>query len=128
MFTTKSNTYYNIHPVLMITFWAPLNLSNSAVIRHYMSFICRNFDKNEFLFLFIVNNKKTANSSYYFQSMTNVLEISTERTPLKLNQRSVDVESEMSENSSAPKPEMDDTKRIILKIVIDFVALLLGEY
>lgn len=61
--------------------------------------------------------------------MTNVLEISTERTPLKVNQRSVEVESEMSENSSAPpKPEMDDTKRIILKIVIDFVTLLLGKY
>lgn len=59
--------------------------------------------------------------------MTNELEI-TERTPLRVNHTSVEIESEMSENSSAPKPEMDDTKRIILKIVIDFVALLLGKY
>ncbi|XP_037046473.1 putative phosphatidate phosphatase [Bradysia coprophila] len=49
----------------------------------------------------------------------------TERTPLRVNNRSVEVESEMSDNSSVPKPEMDDTKRIILKFVIDFVALLL---
>lgn len=59
--------------------------------------------------------------------MTNVLEI-TERTPLGLNHRSVEVESDMSENSSAPKPEMDDTRRIIRKFVIDFVALLLSKY
>lgn len=58
--------------------------------------------------------------------MTNELEI-TERTPLRVNHRSVEVESEMSENISAPKPEMDDTKRIVLKIVIDFVTLLLGK-
>lgn len=59
--------------------------------------------------------------------MTNELEI-TERTPLRVNHRSVEVESEMSENSRVPKPDMDDTKRIILKIVIDFVTMLLGEY
>lgn len=59
--------------------------------------------------------------------MTNELEI-TERTPLKVNHRSVEVESDMSENSSAPKPEMDDTKRIILKFVIDFVTMLLSKY
>lgn len=60
--------------------------------------------------------------------MTNELEI-TERTPLEVNHRSVEVESEMSENSSAPpKPDMDDTKRIILKFFIDFVTLLLSKY
>lgn len=58
--------------------------------------------------------------------MTNVLEI-TERTPLQVNQRSVEVESEMSENSSAPKPEMSDTKRIIVKMGIDFGTMLLGK-
>lgn len=52
----------------------------------------------------------------------------TERTPLEVNHRSVEVESDMSENSSAPKPEMDDTKRIIFKFVIDFVTLLLSKY
>ncbi|KAJ6642772.1 putative phosphatidate phosphatase [Pseudolycoriella hygida] len=57
-------------------------------------------------------------------SMTNELEI-TERTPLKLNHTSVEVESEMSENCSAPKPEMDDTRRIIIKFLIDFTTLLL---
>lgn len=59
--------------------------------------------------------------------MTNVLEI-TERTPLKVNHSSVEVESEMSENNSAPKPAMDDTKRIIIKFVIDFGTLLLSKY
>lgn len=59
--------------------------------------------------------------------MTNKLEI-TERTPLEVNHRSVEVESDMSENSSVPKPEMDDTKRIILKFVIDFVTMLLSKY
>ncbi len=59
--------------------------------------------------------------------MTNELVI-TERTPLRVNHTSVEVESEMSENSSAPKPEMDDTKRIILKITIDIVTMLLSEY
>lgn len=59
--------------------------------------------------------------------MTYELEI-TERTPLEVNHRSVGVESEMSENSSVPKPEMDDTKRIILKFVIDFATLLLSKY
>lgn len=51
----------------------------------------------------------------------------TERTPLNVNKRSVEVDSEMSENSSVPKPEMDDTRRVLLKFVIDFVALLCGK-
>lgn len=53
----------------------------------------------------------------------------TERTPLSVNSRtrSVEIESEMSDNRSVPKPEMDDTKRIVLKFVIDFVALLFGK-
>lgn len=60
--------------------------------------------------------------------MTNELE-NTERTPLKVNHRAFEIESEMSENSSAPpKPEMDDTKRIALKFFIDFATILLSKY